>query len=60
MSVRFKELRTRLRPVKKSAFKCNGGAIDGHILYMSSAGTMVFTLNGVKGYYDLQMKWVQL
>jgi len=43
-----------------SRFKCSDGALAGHTLYLSCAGTMPFTLNGVKGFYNNVMEWVQL
>jgi hypothetical protein len=45
---------------RKTAERCNGGALDGHTLYLMSAGTLPFTLNGMRGYYDSFMKWVEL
>ncbi len=45
---------------RKAAERCKGGALDGHTLYLMSAGTLPFTLNGMKGYYNSFMDWVAL
>lgn len=45
---------------RKSPKKCIGGALDGHTLYLMSAGTLAFTLNGMRGFYNKEMKWVSL
>ena len=44
----------------KSANKCLGGILDGHTLYLSTAGTMPFSIGGIKGYYNNEMKWCEL
>lgn len=44
----------------KTKMKCKGGALDGETLFLSTAGTMAFSLNGVKGYYNHLMEWVGL
>ena len=43
-----------------SRFKCSEGSLAGHTLYLSCAGTMAFCLNGVKGFYNHNMDWVNL
>tara|TARA_R110000850_G_scaffold223818_1_gene349389 strand:- start:72 stop:284 length:213 start_codon:yes stop_codon:yes gene_type:complete len=50
--------KTRLRPIKKTKFTCSGGALDGYKLYLTTPGTMAFSINGVKGYYNSNMDWV--
>ena len=52
--------KSAIKKVFKIKFKCDDGALCGHTLYLSTAGTMAFTLNGVKGYYNGSMKWVDL
>jgi len=54
-------LATSKRRIKaKIRFICEGGALDGHKLYLSTPGTMPFTINGITGYYNSLMKWVEL
>ena len=42
----------------KTNFKCKGGALDGQYLYLTTAGTVTFELNGQKGYYNNEMEWI--
>ena len=41
----------------KYKHRCVGGPLGKGILMLSSPGTLVFTINGQKGYYDKDMKW---
>lgn len=45
---------------RNSKFHCRDGALKGHILCLMTAGTLPFTLNGMKGFYDSEMRWVSL
>ena len=53
----------RKRQVKtnrKNPFKCVGGLLGGETLYLSSPGTMAFSIGGCVGFCDHKMEWVQL
>lgn len=45
---------------KKAKHLCIGGALDGHMLCLMTSGTLPFTLNGMRGFYNNEMKWVSL
>lgn len=48
------------KPALKKKLECKGGALSGHTLYLSTAGTMPFSLNGRRGFYNSDMNWVEL
>lgn len=45
------------RRVRKSPYKLEGGPMHGHTLWLSSGGTLTFTLHGQTGHYDRQGVW---
>ena len=49
-----------VRSVKKSKYYCTDGPLDNSYLYMTTPGTFAFTLFGMKGFYNLEMKWCEL
>ncbi len=57
---KFINFKTKFRPIKKTKFLCEGGVLDGHKLFLTTNGTMPFSIRGVKGYYDNAMQWVEL
>jgi hypothetical protein len=57
---KFIDFRTKFKPVKKTKLSCHDGLLIGHNLYLTTPGTMTFSIRGVKGYYDNAMKWVAL
>ncbi len=57
---KFINFGTKFKPVKKTKFVCEGGVLDGHKLFLTTNGTMPFSIRGVKGYYDNAMQWVAL
>lgn len=52
--------KSRSKRVLKSAYKCFGGVLDEHKLFLSTTGTLPFSIGGVRGYYDSSMRWVEL
>lgn len=44
----------------KTKMKCKGGLLNGESLYLSTAGTMPFSIGGIKGFYNHLMNWVEL
>lgn len=44
--------------VKKTAYVMEGGPMDGQTLYLSSPGTLSFSLHGQTGHYNSENKWV--
>lgn len=42
----------------KKKLSCKGGPLDGEFLYLSVGGTLPFSMNGFKGFYNRDMKWV--
>jgi hypothetical protein len=57
---KFLDFRTKFKPVKKIKLLCSDGLLDGHALYLTTPGTMPFSIRGVKGYYNNCMKWVPM
>jgi hypothetical protein len=57
---KFINFGTKFKPVKKTKFVCEGGVLHGHKLFLTTNGTMPFSIRGVKGYYDNAMRWVAL
>jgi hypothetical protein len=57
---KFINFGTKFKPIKKTKFLCDGGVLDGHKLFLTTNGTMPFSIKGVKGYYNNAMKWVAL
>ena len=45
---------------QKYKFTCKDGVLKGESLYLSTAGTMLFTMNGKTGFYNHLMEWVEL
>ncbi|CAH0532185.1 hypothetical protein UAM5_00068 [Ralstonia phage UAM5] len=39
------------KTVRKSAFKCQGGPMDGHTLYLTTPSTVPMNMNGQRGRY---------
>lgn len=44
--------------VKKIAYVMKGGPMDGQTLYLSSSGTLSFSLHGQTGHYNSENVWV--
>lgn len=44
--------------VKKTAYVMKGGPMDGRTLYLSSPGTLSFSLHGQTGHYNSANVWV--
>lgn len=44
--------------VKKIAYVMKGGPMDGQTLYLSSPGTLSFSLHGQTGHYNSENVWV--
>ena len=44
--------------VKKIAYVMKGGPMDGQTLYLSSPGTLSFSLHGQTGHYNSANVWV--
>lgn len=44
--------------VKKTAYVMTGGPLDGQTLYLSSPGTLSFSLHGQTGHYNSENVWV--
>ena len=57
---KFLDIRTKFKPVKKKKLLCSDGLLDGHALYLTTPGTMPFSIRGVKGYYNNDMEWIAL
>jgi hypothetical protein len=49
--------RTPSRRVRKQAYKLEGGSWHGHTLWLTSGGTLTFTLHGQSGRYDTEGRW---
>lgn len=49
--------RTPSRRVRKRQHKLEGGPMHGHTLWLSSGGTLTFTLHGQTGRYGRQGVW---
>lgn len=46
-----KKRTTISKRVTKTPYVCMGGPMDGHILYLESNDTLIFTMNGQTGQY---------
>ena len=57
---KFLDFRTKFKPIKKTKLACNDGLLNGHNLYLTTPGTMAFSIRGVKGYYNNLMEWVEI
>lgn len=43
--------------VRKRPYKLEGGPMHGHTLWLTSCGTLTFTLHGQTGRYDTEGRW---
>lgn len=43
--------------VRKRPYKLEGGPMHGHTLWLTSGGTLTFTLHGQSGRYDTEGRW---
>lgn len=51
-------IRRRQISAKKSFFRLDGGPLRG--AWLSTPGTLSFSMGEWRGYYDIKNKWVQL
>ena len=52
-----RQRKPRMPRVVKRPYKLEGGPMHGHTLWLSSGGTLTFTLHGQTGHYDRQGVW---
>lgn len=45
---------------KTVRYSMSGGPFDGRACWLTTPGTLVFTLGKWKGYYDVNNKWVDV
>ena len=43
--------------VRKSPYKLEGGPMHGQTIWLTSGGTLTFTLHGQTGRYDTEGRW---
>ena len=55
-----KTCKRRTKIINKRLRECVSGPLDGVKLCLSSGGTLPFSINGLKGFYDAQMEWCNL
>ena len=57
----FSSLRKRqVKSKRKFKFTCNDGPLKGQSLYLSVAGTFIFSMQGFRGFYNFEMDWVNV
>lgn len=50
----------RLKKAPHFQYICVGGPFSGKTVWLTSAGTLPFAVDGYKGFYDRNMEWRQV